>query len=135
MSGLTKMNLKMPEYLAGSCNIGSAEIRRRQISGSVGAVLSLSFWVTTFVFHASKGIRALLFFPLLLTAIGWIQSRRRFCLAYGLRGVFNFGNLGEASRVQDPMLRAADRSLALRMFAQASLVAAAFALVFTFIPA
>lgn len=129
------MNSKTPEYLPGSCNIGPAEVRRRQISGIIGAVLSVAYCLISLSLHAPRGIRSLIFFPLVLTAIGWIQSRRRFCLAYGLKGVFNFGNIGEASRVQDPIQRSADRSLALKMFVQASVIAAVFALVFTLIPA
>lgn len=129
------MNSKTPEYQSGSCNIGNAEIRRRKISGIIGGVLSLTFYAVALSFHASQGIRALIFFPLVLTTIGWYQSRRRFCLAFGLMGVFNFGNLGETSRVQDPAQRSADRAQALKMLAQASAVAAVFALVFTLIPA
>lgn len=129
------MNLKTPEYQSGSCNIGSAETRRRKISGIIGGVLSLTFYAAALSFHASKGIRALIFFPLVLATIGWYQSRRKFCLAFGLMGVFNFGNLGEVSRVQDPAQRSADRAQALKMLAQACAVAAVFALVFTLIPA
>lgn len=129
------MNSKTPEYQSGSCNIGSAEIRRRKISGIIGGVLSLTFYAAALSFHASQGIRGLIFFPLVLATIGWYQSRRKFCLAFGLMGVFNFGNLGETSRVQDPAQRSSDRAQALKMLAQASAVAAVFALVFTLIPA
>ena len=57
--------------------------------------------------------------------IGWVQSRKKFCLAYGLTGTFNFGKLGQISRVADPIARAADRRTALIIFAQSTLYAAA----------
>jgi len=130
-----KMNLKMPEYQPGSCNIGGPEVRRRKISAFIGSVFSVAFYVFAFSIHAPKGVRALVFFPMVLATIGWYQSRRKFCLAYGWSGVFNFGNLGEVSRVQDPTQRAADRAQALKMLAGATAVAALLALLFTFFPA
>lgn len=129
------MNSKTPDYQSGNCNIGGAEIRRRKISGAIGGALSFIFCAAALSLHAPQGIRALIFFPLVFTTIGWYQSRRKFCLAFGLMGVFNFGNLGEVSRVQDPAQRSADRAQALKMLVQASAVAAVFTLVFTLVPA
>lgn len=129
------MNLKTPEYQPGSCNIGGPEIRRRKKSAIIGAIFSIAFYIFVLSIHAPKGVRALIFFPLVLATIGWCQSRRKFCLAYGLSGVFNFGNLGEVSRVQDPAQRSADRAQALKMLAQATVVAVMLALLLTFFPA
>lgn len=129
------MNLKTPEYQPGSCNIGGPEIRRRKISAIIGAIFSIAFYIFVLSIHAPKGVRALIFFPLVLATIGWYQSRRKFCLAYGLSGVFNIGNLGEVSRVQDPAQRSADRAQALKMLAQATVVAVMLALLLTFFPA
>ena len=130
-----KMNSKTPEYQAGSCNIGGAEVRRRKISGIIGGVLTIVFYAFAYSLHAQRDIRALVFFPLVLTTIGWYQSRRRFCLAFGFSGVFNFGNLGEVSRIQEPAQRAADRRQALKLLAKATLMAAVFALILTLVPA
>ena len=129
------MSSKTPDYQPGSCNIGGPEVRRRKISGIVGGVVSIAFYLAAFSMHASKGVRALVFFPLVMATIGWYQSRRQFCLAYGMSGVFNFGNLGQVSRVQDPAQRSADRMQALKMLAQSTAVAATLALVLTFFPA
>lgn len=103
-----KMSSKTPEYQSGSCNIAGAEVR--------SLIFSHSHWLP-------------------LAVIGWYQSRRKFFLAFGLSGVFNFGNLGEISQVADPAQRSADRAQALKMLAQATLTAAVFALILTFIPA
>ncbi len=129
------MNLKTPEYQPGSCNIGGPEVRRRKISALIGAVLSVAFYIFALSIHAPKGVRALVFFPLVLATIGWFQTRRKFCLAFGLSGVFNFGNLGEVSRVQDPAQRSADRAQALKILAQATAVGIMLALILTFFPA
>ena len=56
-------------------------------------------------------------------AIGFIQSRKKFCLAYGFMGTFNFGKLGQISRVSDPIAKKADRKTALTILAQSVLLA------------
>lgn len=135
MSGPTKMNLKTPEYSSGSCNIGGAEVRRRKVSGVIGGVFAIIFYVACISLDAPKGIRALVFIPLVITWTGWLQSRNKFCMAFGLMGVFNFGRLGDASHVADAEARAMDRNRAMVLLAQAVALSLASALVFTFIPA
>jgi hypothetical protein len=54
-----------------------------------------------------------------VASIGWVQSRKKFCLAYGFMGTFNFGKLGQLSRVSDSASRAADRKTALSILFQA----------------
>ena len=67
-------------------------------------------------------------------SIGWVQSRKKFCLAYGLTGTFNFGKMGQISRVADPADRAADRRTALIIFAQSALYAALLTLLVVALP-
>lgn len=133
--GPTKMSLKTPEYLPASCNIGHAEVKRRQAFGILAAIVSLGYWLISILMHAPHGIRALVFFPLVMATIGWFQSRRKFCLAYGILGVFNFGKLGEATPIMDPVLKSADRAYAFRILAKSACIAAVFALLLTLIPA
>lgn len=129
------MSSKTPEYKSGVCNIGGAEVRRRKVSGVIGAIFSIAYYAASISFHAPRGIRAIVFIPLVVAFTGWLQLRSKFCLAFGLMGVFNFGKLGEVSRVVDPEERQVDRKRALVMLAQAVAISAAFALVFTLIPA
>lgn len=63
-------------------------------------------------------------------AIGFVQSRKKFCLAYGLAGTFNLGKMGEISKVQNPADRAADRKTALVILAQSAALALALTLAF-----
>jgi hypothetical protein len=72
---------------------------------------------------AARSARISLFFPLMVFAIGFIQSRKKFCLAYGFMGTFNFGKLGQISRVSDPVAKKADRKTALTILAQSVLLA------------
>ena len=70
-------------------------------------------------------------------AIGWIQARRRFCMAYGLVGTFNLGPVGRdgaLTRVVDPAALAADRRAALAIGAQGLVIGLVGALLFLFLP-
>ena len=112
------------DYIPGSCNIGEGEINRRRIVAAIGFVLSLSALTTFITTDVSQSARVGIFIPLLVMSIGWVQSRKKFCLAYGFTGTFNFGKLGQISRVADPIARAADRRTALKILAQSTLYAA-----------
>jgi hypothetical protein len=106
------------EYIPGSCNIGKGEIRRRQVVALAGAVISATSLVGLISTDAARSARFSLFIPLMVFAIGFIQSRKKFCLAYGFMGTFNFGKLGQISRVSDPIAKTADRKTALTILAQ-----------------
>ena len=112
------------DYIPGSCNIGEGEINRRRFVAVIGLVLSLSALATFISTGVSQSARLGIFIPLLVMSIGWVQSRKKFCLAYGFAGTFNFGKLGQLSRVSDPIARAADRRTALMILAQSTLYAA-----------
>jgi len=111
------------EYVAGSCNIGKGEVRRRQVVALAGAVISVISLIGLIGTDATQSARLTLFFPLMVFAIGFIQSRKKFCLAYGFMGTFNFGKLGQISRVLDPIAKKADRKTAVTILAQSILLA------------
>jgi hypothetical protein len=116
--------LAQADYIPGTCNIGGDELRSRRIVAAVGLVLSLSALIIFIATDVSQSARLGIFIPLLMMSIGWVQSRKKFCLAYGFAGTFNFGKLGQLSRVSDPIARAADRRTAFMIFAQSTLYAA-----------
>ncbi len=110
-------------YIPGTCNLGKAEVRSRQIVALVGLVASLVLATGLIVSSAPQASGLTLFAPLMVFAVGFIQSRRKFCLAYGLAGTFNLGKLGQISKVANPEDRAADRKTALSILAQATALA------------
>lgn len=107
------------EYIPGSCNIGKGEIRQRQIVALIGLAISISSLIALISTSAPRGARLGIFIPLAVASIGWVQSRKKFCLAYGFMGTFNFGKLGQLSKVSDSASRAADRKTALSILFQA----------------
>ncbi len=111
------------EYIRGTCNSGKGEIRRRQVVALAGAVISATSLIVLLGTDAARSARLSLFIPLMVFAIGFIQSRKKFCLAYGFLGTFNFGGLGQLSRVADPIAKKADRKTALTILLQSALLA------------
>ena len=114
----------MSEYLAGACNIGPAEIKRRRQGALIGAIL---FAFTTLLFvitNAPTSTRLLVFIPALLFTVGIIQSRRKFCVAYGFLGVFSFEKLGATRKITMNQDLKADRKYATKLLLQSVLTAA-----------
>ena len=123
------------EYIPGTCNIGAGEIRQRQFVAAICIVLFMAASIFLFVVDASRSARLALFFPLVVASIGWVQSRKKFCLAYGFMGTFNFGKVGKLSKVSDKGALRADRITALKILAQSLLYAVLITAVVYLIPA
>ena len=105
-------------YIPGTCNIGKGEIRRRQLVALIGLALSVTSLVGFVATGAAPTARLGIFLPLAVFSIGLVQSRRKFCLAYGFMGTFNFGKLGQLSKVSSKEAQAADRKTALVILGQ-----------------
>jgi len=112
------------KYIPGTCNLGKSEIRRRQLVGLVGLFFSASSLIGLISENADPIARLGIFLPLMVASVGYVQSRSKFCLAYGFAGTFNLGTLGDITRVSDAKDRDADRKTALRILGKSFLLAA-----------
>jgi hypothetical protein len=121
-------------YVPGTCNLGKSEIRRRQFVALLGLFLTGSTLAGLIGTDSPSSARWGLFVPLMVFSVGFIQSRRKFCLAYGFMGTFNLGKLGDLSRVQSPEDRKADRKTALKILAQSALLAIFLTTVLVLLP-
>jgi len=66
--------------------------------------------------------------------VGYVQSRKKFCLAFGFMGTFNFARLGKMSKVVDKTSLAADRKTAAIILLQSLGLSAAITAVIYFLP-
>jgi hypothetical protein len=122
------------QYIAGTCNIGKNEIRQRQVVALIGLFLSVSSLIGFISTSASQSVRLGIFLPLTVFSIGWVQSRKKFCLAYGFMGTFNFGKLGKVSRVSDKASLAADRKTAVSILLRSLGLASVLTLIVYLLP-
>jgi hypothetical protein len=119
------------DYIPGTCNIGKSEIRQRQFVALVGAFLTVFIGIGLLSNEDPNPPRFFIFFPALIFSIGFVQSRKKFCLAYGFAGTFNFGKLGKASRVASAEDKKADRKMAISIFRQSVLLALGITVTYT----
>ena len=122
------------DYIPGSCNIGKAEVKRRQIVSVFVLIIMLISIVAITTSEQSRTARLSIFLPALIFSVGFIQSRSKFCLAYGLAGTFNFGKLGDISKVQSLEDKRADRKTASLILFKSIALAAAITAVFYLLP-
>ena len=113
----------MSEYIAGSCNIGQSEIKRRKQGAILGGILYLVTAISFLVTDAPTSTRLISFIPAMLLSAGFIQSRRKFCVAYGFLGIFNFEKLGNTKQITINQDLKADRRYAVRLLLQSAVAA------------
>ena len=119
------------DYIPGTCNIGKSEIRQRQFVALIGALLTIYIGKGLLSNEDPNPPRFFIFFPAMIFSIGFVQSRKKFCLAYGFAGTFNFGRLGKASKVASPEDKKADRKMALSILRQSVLLALGITVTYT----
>ena len=125
----------MSQYVPGTCNIGPGEISRRRQGAVLGAFLYLLGFGFDVLHHYSRTSRLYLFIPALIFSVGWVQSRRKFCLAFGFMGTFNFGKLGQLTKIANPEDLKADRKTALSILGRSLIIAIALTFIAVLIPA
>ncbi|MBW3569034.1 hypothetical protein KY385_02800 [Candidatus Parcubacteria bacterium] len=107
------------EYVAGRVNIGDEEIKHRRLTyGWGGLTLAIALFLIFIFFNVSFYTYLLLFFPIYISFIGFLQAREKFCIAYGKSGVCNVsGQVGETRDVVGRLNRNKDRQKASKMLA------------------
>ncbi len=96
-------------YVPGVCNIGPAEIARRRRGGHVLLAASVGLFAGLLVIRAPAPARLLVALPASAGASSYLQARFHFCAGFGSRGLYNFGEVGPVTQVEDPVALAADR--------------------------
>jgi len=117
-----------PSYVPGRCNIGREEIAARRRWGHLGSIATVVALALLLILGAPREARVVLFFPAAAAAVGYLQAWLRFCAAFGLLGVFNFGRLGVHERVVDAEALWRDRRRALGIAVVSAGIGAATAL-------
>lgn len=121
-------------YIPGTCNIGKEEVRRRK-NGAIGAmVIALLIASGLFFFHADKIWRFLVFIPFASAAISFQQWVFKFCVGFGMKGIFNFKHLGESTTIEEEALRKLDKAKATKMIVTGLVFSLVLTIVFYLIP-
>ena len=103
------------EYIPGMCNIGKEEVNRRRSGAVFTAVLSAIIIAILLYTHTDKLWRFLAFLPLAAFGVNVQQWSNKFCVGFGMKGIYNFKELGESIPVEQMEMLKADRAKAIKM--------------------
>lgn len=113
-------------YVPGVCNLGPAERARRIQIGWTGLIVAIVLEVLFVVFTVPSALRIIIFFPVFLSAMGFLQAYDHFCVAYGLKGVFNVSmSVGKTDTVSQAEFRTLDKQKAQKIIVGAFAIALA----------
>ncbi|MEO8528612.1 MAG: hypothetical protein ABI435_06005 [Pseudolysinimonas sp.] len=121
-------------YQPGVCNIGPAEIRQRRLSGWISVAFAVAFLVLAFALQWPAPVRLIVAFPVVFAANGFLQAAFHFCVNFGTRGLFNFGEVGTTEAVHEAEYRRKDQRKALLIGVLSLAIAAVVAVVAFVIP-
>jgi hypothetical protein len=118
---------------APRCNIGPAEIHRRQVTATVISAASVLLAIAI----SGAGLAHIARFAVwpfaTAAAITWLQVVNRFCVRFGIGGLQNLGALGEERPVEQRFL-AADQRRSWQMIGEGILIGLVIALAFVNLP-
>lgn len=83
------------EYIPGACNIGKKEIERRKKATIFSFALCVIFIAFMQWYEVEKIWRLLIIIPASSLGVSFQQWYFKFCVAFGIKGVFNFGDIGK----------------------------------------
>jgi hypothetical protein len=134
-SGNAPLPMAIDQYQPGVCNIGQAEIEKRRRAGHFGVVVTIATFVLLVAGDVSPLARFVIIGLLAAgTAATYLEAYMRFCGAFGIFGVFNFGRLGATQKVIDKGARARDRRRVLQLVLYAVLIGSAVGAVAAVLP-
>lgn len=122
------------DYSPGVCNIGPAEIARRRMAGHLGLLASAVVLGGLIAVGAPHWTRLVLVLPAGVSASGYLQAWFHFCAGFGSRGVYNFGEVGTVKEVADPLAKARDRAMSMRIGLGSLAIGLAVAVVAALLP-
>jgi|SRR5271168_3866667 len=119
------------KYVAGVCNIGLEEIKRRRVVGWAGLIISLLLFVFLLWSEVSPWWRLFIFFPATVSAFGFLQAYFHFCSGFARRGVFNFNSPGKMTEVNDETSKVKDKKMGDQIIFYGIIIGALVALILT----
>ena len=123
------------DYIPGTCNIGPAELKARKNVAVFSGVLSIAVIILLYFTHADKLWRLVLFIPAGIFGVSFQQWYNKFCVRFGLSGVFNFGDMGKTYTVEQKEDFNKDRRKAWKMINMGILFGILMAILFYILPA
>jgi hypothetical protein len=121
-------------YVPGVCNIGPEEVKKRLVAGWFGLILTIVVVGVLIYTGVSPWWRLVVFFPVAIGALGFLQAAFHFCVAYGSEGLFNVSNeAGKTESVSQQEFRKKDQQKVTQIITYSVLIGIAVAVATVFI--
>ena len=108
-------DMQQGSYIPGTCNLGFEEVEKRRRNIKIGLLTAILGIIFITYFNFSREWRLLIFIPLFYSALCYFQVRKKFCVVYGVLGIFNFGKLGNSQKVIDDESKRLDKKRAIQI--------------------
>ena len=102
-------------YIAGQCNLGTQEIRRRMNIGWLGVMFTFLVVLMLEIFDTPKLYRIIVLPTIGVALSGFLQARHRFCYLYGWRGVFSIMGRKKFEKILDTAALKKDKNTAIKI--------------------
>ncbi len=126
--------LQEESYIPGVCNIGKKEIERRKYAAIFSFTLCVLCIVLIQWLGAERIWKLLFFIPATSLGVSFQQWYFKFCVAFGIKGIFNFGNIGNSFDVEQKEFFKKDRVKAWSMIFYGVLFGFLLTLVYYLLP-
>jgi hypothetical protein len=125
-----------PAYIPGICNINPREVAYRKKASIIGFTIAIVMYVVSLLLNFPNVIRGVLvFLPLFIGVIGYLQVKNSFCVRYGASGKQNATPGSKAAvDITDADAKLADKSKARSMNIQALVISLIGAAITMLIP-
>ena len=107
-------------YTPGVCNINEPEIAYRKKAFYLGIATGVPLLVFLLVVKASPYTAIVMFLPVWIGAIGYLQAKNKFCVGYAASGLFNSSpEYAETKAIVDESSKKLDKARARKINYQA----------------
>lgn len=110
-------------YVPGVCNINREEVAFRRKWRNIGVITTAVLIIALFVISENRWLRLIVFLPAFIAAVGYLQTKNKFCVSYAASGM---QNASEGSKQADKVAADAhklDQAKARKMNIQAAAAA------------
>lgn len=121
-------------YIPGVCNIGKKEIERRKRAAIFSFALCTLCIALIQWLDADRIWKLLLFIPAASLGVSFQQWYFKFCVAFGIKGVLNFGDIGKTFSVEQKEYFRKDRMKAWKMIISGLFFGVITALIYYYSP-
>ena len=122
------------QYIPGTCNIGPKEIAMRKRASIYAAIFFVVLTALLFLLDIDKVWRFIIFIPAFTFAVTSQQWYFKFCVYFGLKGVFNFGDMGQQFNIEQKENFKKDRIKVAKMMVAGLLFGAIITTLFYLLP-